>query len=89
MGFGSTLKKQATGLGQKALERLFADEKRAMQVAEALGAVQRGKAKLDSTQRVVMHQLNFATKGDFKALGKQMSGLKRRLRELDAKLQRL
>jgi polyhydroxyalkanoate synthesis regulator phasin len=86
MGLRSTLKKQAMGLGQKAMERLFADEKRAQRVAEAIGSVQRGKQALDSTQRVVMHQLNFATKADFKDLGKQLSALRRRVKALDDKL---
>jgi polyhydroxyalkanoate synthesis regulator phasin len=86
MGFRSTLKKQAMGLGQKAMERLFADEGRAQKVAEAIGTVQRGKQALDSTQRTVMHQLNFATKADFKDLGKQLSALRRRVKALDEKL---
>jgi hypothetical protein len=83
------LKKQALGLSQKAMERLFADEGRAQKIAEAIGTVQRGKQALDSTQRVVMHQLNFATRGDFKELGKQLGGLRRRLKALDEKLTRL
>lgn len=89
MGITSRLKKQAMGLSQKAMERLFADDKRATRIAEALGAVQRGKQSIDRTQRVVMNQLNFATKADFKDLGKQLSALKRRVRDLDAKIARL
>ena len=41
------LKKQALELSQKAMERLMADEKRARQMASALGSVQRGKKALD------------------------------------------
>ena len=40
------------------------------------------KAMAKATQR----QLNFATRQDFKDLGKQLSGLKKRLRSLDEKL---
>lgn len=86
MGIGKDLRKQAMGLSQKAMEKLFADEKRAMKIAGAIGAAQRGKQALEKTQDDVMRALNLAPKSDFKALGKQLSSLKRRLRELDEKL---
>ena len=89
MGLADKLKKEALGLSQKAMERLFADEKRASQVASAIGAVQRGKAAFDKTQREVMSQLNFASRADFKDLGKSLSALKRRVKELDEKLNRI
>ncbi len=86
MGIRQNLKKQALGVSQKAMEKLLADEKRAMAVAQALGTVQRGKQALDRGQEELMRALNFAPRGDYKAVGKKLSGLKRRLRELDAKL---
>jgi hypothetical protein len=89
VGIRSKLKKQALGLSQKAMEKLFADEKRAQKVAEVIGTVQRGKQAFDSTQRVVLHQLSFATKADFKDLGKQLGGLRRRVKALDEKLSTL
>ncbi|MBK7860778.1 MAG: hypothetical protein IPJ65_19685 [Archangiaceae bacterium] len=89
MGITERIKSEAMGLSQKAMERIFADEKRAQRVAEAIGAVQRGKAALDKTQQAVMHQLNFASRSDFKDLGKSLSALKRRVRELESKLGRI
>jgi hypothetical protein len=86
MGFASRLKQQAMGISAKAMERLFADEKRAAKVVEVLGRAQQAKKSMDQTQRVVFHQLNFATRQDFKDLGRQLSGLKKRLRSLDEKL---
>lgn len=86
MGITGKLKQQAMGLSQKAMERLFADEQRAQKVVEVLGKAQQARKSLDSTQRVVMHQLNFATKQDFKDLGRQLSALKKRLKSLDEKL---
>jgi hypothetical protein len=86
MGFASRLKQHALGFSAKAMERLFADEKRAAKVVEVLGKAQQAKKSMDQTQRVVLHQLNFATKQDFKDLGKQLSGLKKRLRSLDEKI---
>ncbi|CAM4308493.1 hypothetical protein G4177_36255 [Corallococcus sp. ZKHCc1 1396] len=89
MGIRDTLKKQALGLSGKAMEKLMGDEKRAMAVATAIGRVQRGKQALDRGQDEVMKALNFAPKSEFKAVGKQLAGLKRRLRELDEKLESL
>jgi len=89
MGIGQDLKKQALEASQKAVEKLLADEKRAMTVAQALGSVQRGKQALDRGQEELMRALNFATRSDFKAVGKKLAGLKRRLRELDEKLEEI
>jgi hypothetical protein len=57
-----------------------------MKIAQAVGSVQRGREALSKGQDEVMRALNFAPKSDFKALGKQLSSMKRRLRELDEKL---
>ena len=89
MGIADELKKQALGMSSKALEKLMADEKRAMKLASAMGNVQRGKQALDKGQEELMRALHFAPKGDFKALGKRLAGLKRRVRELDEKLDEL
>ncbi|MGQ0504728.1 MAG: hypothetical protein ACT4TC_05355 [Myxococcaceae bacterium] len=86
MGLSQDLKKQAMQYSQKAMEKLFADEKRAMAIAGAIGKVQRGKQVLNRGQDEVLRALNFAARSDFKALGKQLSGLKRRVRELEEKL---
>ena len=86
MGITERLKSEAMGLSQKAMEKIFADEKRAQRVAEVIGTVQRGKAAFDKTQASIMHQLNFASRTDFKEIGKQLSQLKRRVRDLEAKL---
>ncbi|MBE2249759.1 MAG: hypothetical protein IAE78_09425 [Myxococcus sp.] len=88
MGLRKQLTEKAMGLSAKAMERLFADEKRAQRIAEAIGTVQRGKAAVDKTQTVVMHQLNFATRADFKELGRSLSSLKKRVKALDEKLKR-
>jgi polyhydroxyalkanoate synthesis regulator phasin len=89
MSLGGDLKRQALSLSQRAVERLMSDEKRAAKVAQAIGAVQRGKQSIDRSQEQMMHALHLAAKSDFKTVGKQLSALKRRLRELDQKLSRL
>lgn len=89
MSIADDLKKQALGVSSKALEKLMADEQRALKLASALGSVQRGKQALDKGQEELMRALHFAPKSDFKALGKKLAGLKRRARELDEKLDEL
>jgi hypothetical protein len=89
VGIRDELKKQALSASSKAMEKLMADEKRAMAIANTIGRVQRGKQALDRGQEELMKALNFAPKSEFKAVGKQLSGLKRRLRELDEKLSEL
>ena len=89
MGIRRTLTKQAVALSRQALDSLLADEQRAHTLAAALGSVQRGKQALERGQDDVLRTLSFATRSDFKAVGKSLSGLKRRLRELEQKLARL
>jgi chromosome segregation ATPase len=89
MSLRKDLKKQALNLSQKAIDALMADEQRAMQIASAIGKVQKGKQALEKGQDDVLRTLNFAAKGDFKALAKRFSSLKRRARELDEKLDAL
>ena len=89
MGIADDLKKKALGMSAKAMEKLMADEKRAMQIANAIGKVQRGKQALDKGHDELLRALNFAPKSDYKAMGKKLSSLKRRLRELDEKLDAL
>jgi hypothetical protein len=89
MGLGDELKRRALGLSRTAVEKLMADEKRANQIAAAVGTLQRGKQALERGQNEILHALNFAAREDFKALGKRFSSLKRRLRALDEKLDSL
>ena len=86
MGMRKKLKEQAFDFSRRTMERFLEDEKRAQAVASALGTVQRGKRAFDRGQEEVMRALQFASKGDFKTLGKALSGLKRRARELDERL---
>jgi hypothetical protein len=88
MGLRSRLKEAALGVSQRALERLLSDDGRAQKVAEAVGAVQGVKARLDAGQAAVMHQLNLATRGDFREVSRSLSAMKKRLQALDQRLQR-
>ena len=87
MGFSKDLARRALSLSQRAVERLMSDPGRAQQIASAVGSVQRGKKRLDQGQEELMRALNLATKADFKALGKELAGAKRRTRELNERLE--
>jgi hypothetical protein len=89
MGFRDDLKKQAMNLSQRALEKLMADEKRAMRVAGAIGKIRRGREVWARGQDELMRTFNFAPKSDFKALGKKLSSLKQRIRALAGKIDQL
>jgi hypothetical protein len=89
MGMRKNLRDQAFDFSRRTMERLLADENRAKAVAGALGTVQRGKRALDRGQEEVMRALQLASKSDFKAVGKALSGLKRRARDLDERLSTL
>jgi hypothetical protein len=89
MGLTDDLKKQAMSLSQRALEKLMANERRAMRIAGAIGKVQRGREAWNRGQDELMRSLSFAPKSDFKAIGKRLASLKRRVRELEEKLDRL
>ena len=89
MGLRDDLKKQAMSLSQRAIERLMADEDRAMRIASAIGKMQRGRAAFTRGQDQLMRVFGFASKSDFKAVGKKLSVLKRRIRELEEKVNHL
>jgi hypothetical protein len=89
MGISNGIKKQAMAISQRALERIMADERRAARVAQAIGALQRGKRAFDRGQDEMLRVFSFAAKGDYRSIGKQLSALKRRLRDLDEKLDQL
>ncbi len=86
MGLSSELKRRAARVSQKALERLFVNERRAERVAQAIGAVQRGKKSFDEKQGAVMHQLSFATKSDYKEISRRLGSLHRRVQALAGKM---
>lgn len=86
MGIRSNLKKQALQVSQVAMEKLLSDRDRAAKVAQLVGSVQRGKQSFDKAQQDLMRVFQVAPKADFQALNKQLAGLKRRIRTLDAKL---
>ena len=85
----SSLKKKALRLGTKAAERVMQNEKAMGALVGAFGRAQRGKQAFDKLQDGLLHAVGFAARGDYKALGKRISALKRKVRELGAKVDQL
>ena len=86
MGVRKELKKQVLKAGHKAMEVLMADQDRARAIAGAIGRVEQGKQALEQGQEQLLRAMQLATKSEYKQVGKQLAGLKRRLRALDKRL---
>jgi hypothetical protein len=84
-----TIRERATELGMKAMGKLFEDPKRAEAIAGAIGGLQRAKAALDEAQEKALRAAGLVTREDFKAAGKRLSQLKRRVKELADELDQL
>jgi hypothetical protein len=84
-----TLRERASELGLKAMGKLFEDPKRAEAIAAAIGSLQRAKAALDEAQEKALRAAGLVTREDFKAGGKRLSHLKRRVKELAEELDEL
>ena len=83
------LRERATGLGMKAMTKLFEDPKRAEAIASAIGGLQKAKTALDEVQEKALRAAGLVTREDFKDAGKRLSALKRRCRELAEELDTL
>lgn len=83
------LKKRVLAASERAVEKIFSDEKRAMRIARVVGQVQKGKQAIDQGQDLILRTLSVAPKADYKALGKSLARIKRRARDLEDKLARM
>ena len=84
-----TLRERATEIGMKAMGKLFEDPKRAEAIAAAIGGLQRAKQALDDAQEKALKAAGLVTREDFKAAGKRLSHLKRRVKQLAEELDQL
>ena len=82
------LRTKTVGMLGKAVERMLSDERRAAKVAKAVGAVQKGKEKIDRAQESLLKSLGIASQADYKAVGKRIAVVKRRVKHLVEKLER-
>ena len=80
------LKSKAKKLGNKAAERVMKNEKAMTAILQTVVKVQAGKKSLDKLGDSFLHAMGFAARGDYKALGKRISALKKKIRETTSKL---
>ena len=83
------LKSRAFKAVNDAVERILADEQRAAKVARAVGAVQKSRVAIDKAQEDLMRAMGFASKSDYKEVGKRVAALKRRVRHLAEKVEKM
>ena len=66
--------------------KLMEDPKRAERVAELVTSAQRGREALGKAQAKALNFAGLVSRADMKALGRRLSALKHRVRDLDAML---
>ena len=81
-----TLRKQLKKLGSRAAKRVMANPKAMGAMFQVFGRAQAAKHTLNQVQGDVLHQMSFASRADYHAIGKRISVLKRKVRELGSKL---
>ncbi|MHB1843552.1 MAG: hypothetical protein ACYCWW_01785 [Deltaproteobacteria bacterium] len=81
-GIGKSAKK----LGMRAAERVMQNERAMSALMQLVTRAQKGKASFDKLQDGLLHAMGFAARGDYKALGKRISKLRRTARELGERL---
>ncbi|MBS2024230.1 MAG: hypothetical protein JST92_17655 [Deltaproteobacteria bacterium] len=77
-----TVREHATDLGMKAVSKLLEDPKRAEAFGKAMGGLMQAKEAFEEAQERARKAAGLVTREDFKAAGKRLSALKRRVRDL-------
>ena len=89
MGIVDTIKSRGTALAGQAMEKLFEDPKRAEQVGELVGRIQRGRQAIGEAQDAALRTIGVASSSEGKAAGKRLAALRKSARKLDEKLGKL
>lgn len=89
MSVMDSIKTRGAALAGRAMAKLFEDEKRAEQIGELVGAIQRGKRTLDEAQEAALRSFGVASSGELKAASKRLARLRKSARQLDEKLSAL
>ena len=75
-----------TRLVSRAAEKVMNDPRGQDAVARAVGLAQRGRRRVEALQERLMHAAGIPGRQDYDALAKQLARLKRKARDLAAKL---
>ena len=71
-----------------AIRKVLSDEGAARRLDRVLATVQRGQERIDRARDRVLGRLGVAGRDDWRRLARRLTGTRRRLRELDARLAR-
>ena len=85
-GFAERLLEIGTGMVAQAAEAVMKDPRGQEAVARAVGAAQRGRKRLEEAQGRLMRAAGIPGRQDYQDLAKQLARIKRKARELSAKL---
>ena len=83
-----SIKDSALKLTNSAMEKLLEDPERATRIAAAAGAVQRGKKRLDEAQDRALESMGFASRAEYKDIGKRLGAAKRRVKGIADRLEK-
>jgi hypothetical protein len=86
MGLMDAIKSKSATLAGQAMAKLFEDEKRAVQLGELIGMLQKGRRAIDGAQEAALKGLGLASSGDVRAASKRLAALRKSARKLDEKL---
>jgi hypothetical protein len=85
-GFAERLLETGTKMVAQAAEAVMNDPRGQEVVARAIGAAQRGRKRLEETQERLMRAAGIPARQDYEDLAKQLARIKRKARELSAKM---
>ena len=85
-GFAERLFEAGTRAVAQAAEAVMKDPRGQEAVARAVGAAQRGRKRLEEAQGRLMRAAGIPGRQDYQDLAKQLARIKRKARELSAKL---
>ncbi len=86
-GFAERLLETGTRMVAQAAEAVMKDPRGQDAVARALGAAQRGRKRIEAAQERLMKAAGIPGRQDYQELAKQLARIKRKARELNAKLE--
>lgn len=86
-GFAGRIFDEGFKLASKAAEKVMSDPRGQDAVARAVGLAQRGVRRIEGLQERVMKAAGIPGRQDYQELAKQLARIKRKARELSARLE--
>ena len=81
-----SVKDRATELGMRLLNEVMSDPEKAQRLMQAVQTVQEGRERVRHAEQAALHVVGLATQEDVARLGRRLSEVRRRLRQLSKRL---